>query len=88
MSSRGDRDRGKRRFLRTALVLAAAPFVPTWAPVPRRGSAEPTEHRLVARAATAQIEIAFLVVNPGDWMLHCHVLEHHEGGMVAWLRVT
>lgn len=34
-----------------------------------------------------RIEIAF-VAAPGDWMFHCHVLEHLETGMMGWLKVT
>jgi len=41
---------------------------------------------LVARGETA--EIAFVAGNPGDWLLHCHMLEHAAGGMMTWLRVT
>jgi len=33
-------------------------------------------------------EIAFVADNPGDWMLHCHVTDHQEAGMMAVLRVT
>jgi FtsP/CotA-like multicopper oxidase with cupredoxin domain len=33
-------------------------------------------------------EIAFVADNPGDWMLHCHILEHQEAGMGAVCRVT
>lgn len=33
-------------------------------------------------------DIAFVADNPGDWMLHCHVLEHQEGGMMALIRVA
>jgi FtsP/CotA-like multicopper oxidase with cupredoxin domain len=40
---------------------------------------------LVNRGETAQI--AFVADNPGDWMLHCHMLEHSAGGMMTWLRV-
>jgi FtsP/CotA-like multicopper oxidase with cupredoxin domain len=32
--------------------------------------------------------IAFLADNPGKWMIHCHMLEHHETGMAAWFMVT
>jgi len=32
-------------------------------------------------------EIAFVADNPGDWMLHCHVLEHQTSGMMAVVRV-
>lgn len=31
-------------------------------------------------------EIAF-VAAPGNWMFHCHVLEHLETGMMGWLRI-
>jgi len=33
-------------------------------------------------------EIAFVADNPGDWMLHCHVLEHQATGMMALVRVA
>jgi FtsP/CotA-like multicopper oxidase with cupredoxin domain len=33
-------------------------------------------------------EIAFVADNPGDWMFHCHVLEHQAFGMMACLRVA
>ena len=33
-------------------------------------------------------EIAFVADNPGDWMLHCHVLEHQATGMMATVRVA
>src|SRR6266851_4673011 len=33
-------------------------------------------------------EIAFVADNPGDWMLHCHVLDHQEGGMMSIIRVA
>ncbi|MEX2649370.1 MAG: multicopper oxidase family protein [Alphaproteobacteria bacterium] len=33
-------------------------------------------------------DIAFVADNPGDWMIHCHILEHQAGGMMAVLRVT
>ncbi|OHC83891.1 MAG: copper oxidase [Rhodospirillales bacterium RIFCSPLOWO2_12_FULL_67_15] len=31
--------------------------------------------------------IAFVAAEPGDWMLHCHVLEHQETGMMGIIRV-
>lgn len=34
-----------------------------------------------------RIEIGF-VARSGNWMLHCHVLEHMETGMMGWLKVT
>lgn len=41
---------------------------------------------LMNRGDTA--EIAFLADNPGDWLLHCHMLEHAASGMMTWLRVS
>ncbi|MFN7000079.1 multicopper oxidase family protein [Elioraea tepidiphila] len=32
-------------------------------------------------------DIAFVADNPGDWMFHCHILEHQAAGMMATLRV-
>lgn len=52
----------------------------------------PTERRewldtvLLAPRETA--EIAFVADNPGDWMFHCHVLEHQAFGMMACIRIT
>ncbi len=36
----------------------------------------------------SRAEIAFVADNPGDWMFHCHVLEHQAGGMMTCLRVS
>ena len=33
------------------------------------------------------LAVKFRADNPGDWLLHCHMLEHQEGGMVTWIRV-
>ncbi|MCK0141965.1 multicopper oxidase family protein [Aliiroseovarius sp. F20344] len=32
--------------------------------------------------------IVFRAENPGDWLLHCHMLSHQAAGMKTWLRVT
>jgi FtsP/CotA-like multicopper oxidase with cupredoxin domain len=42
----------------------------------------------VLLAPQEEATVAFVADNPGDWMLHCHVLEHHEGGMMGVLRVA
>ncbi len=34
-----------------------------------------------------RLAVKFLADNPGDWLLHCHMLEHQTGGMVTWIRV-
>ena len=36
----------------------------------------------------SRAEIAFVADNPGDWMLHCHVLEHQASGMMAVVKVA
>jgi FtsP/CotA-like multicopper oxidase with cupredoxin domain len=33
-------------------------------------------------------DIAFVADNPADWMLHCHVTDHQESGMMAVIRVS
>ena len=33
-------------------------------------------------------KIAFVADNPGDWMIHCHMLEHQVAGMGTWFRVS
>ncbi len=35
-----------------------------------------------------RIEVAFKADNPGDWMFHCHIIEHAETGMKSILRVA
>jgi FtsP/CotA-like multicopper oxidase with cupredoxin domain len=40
---------------------------------------------LVSRGETA--DIAFVADNPGDWLVHCHMLAHAAAGMTTWLRV-
>jgi FtsP/CotA-like multicopper oxidase with cupredoxin domain len=34
-----------------------------------------------------RVEIGFVADNPGDWMFHCHILEHQQAGMMATIRV-
>ncbi len=41
---------------------------------------------LVARGETR--EIALVADNPGDWLLHCHMLGHAVSGMTSWFRVA
>ena len=41
---------------------------------------------LVGRRET--VEIAFVADNPGDWMFHCHILEHVAAGMGCFLKVA
>ena len=39
-------------------------------------------------APRERAEIAFVADNPGDWMFHCHILDHQEAGMMSVIRVT
>jgi FtsP/CotA-like multicopper oxidase with cupredoxin domain len=52
----------------------------------------PTRYRewqdTVLVAPRERVEIAFVADNPGDWMFHCHVLEHQAGGMMTIFRVA
>ena len=52
----------------------------------------PTRHRewldTVMLEPRERAEIAFVADNPGDWMFHCHVLEHQASGMMSCIRVT
>ena len=41
---------------------------------------------LIGRQET--VELAFVADNPGDWMFHCHILEHVATGMGCFLRVA
>ena len=34
-----------------------------------------------------KVEIAFVADNPGDWMIHCHILEHMQTGLMGVIRV-
>lgn len=34
------------------------------------------------------VDIAFVADNPGEWMFHCHILDHAAGGMMGTFAVT
>ena len=34
------------------------------------------------------MELAFVADNPGEWLFHCHALEHHAAGLGALVRIT
>lgn len=38
--------------------------------------------------ADETIEVAFVADNPGDWVFHCHVIEHQKTGLAGLIRVT
>ena len=53
---------------------------------------KPTRYRewqdTVLMAPRERVEIAFAADNPGDWMFHCHILEHQAAGMMGVIRVA
>ncbi|UWU24251.1 multicopper oxidase family protein (plasmid) [Rhizobium sp. CB3060] len=53
---------------------------------------EPVPHRqwqdTVLMAPKDVVEVAFVADNPGDWMLHCHVMDHQMSGLMTVLRVA
>jgi FtsP/CotA-like multicopper oxidase with cupredoxin domain len=56
----------------------------------RNGRPVPGEPWLdtVLLLAEDRVEVAFVADNPGDWLFHCHVLEHMQAGMLAVVRVA
>jgi FtsP/CotA-like multicopper oxidase with cupredoxin domain len=39
-------------------------------------------------APRERVEIAFRADNPGNWMFHCHLIEHQESGMMGYLKIA
>ena len=52
------------------------------------GGSETVIRDTVLMAPGETTEIAFVADNPGKWMLHCHVLEHQESGMMGVVEVS
>jgi FtsP/CotA-like multicopper oxidase with cupredoxin domain len=52
----------------------------------------PTPHRewrdTVLMSPHESADIAFVADNPGNWMIHCHILEHQASGMMGVIRVA
>lgn len=42
----------------------------------------------VVMAPGERVDIAFVADNTGEWMFHCHILDHQAFGMMASIRVT
>ena len=56
----------------------------------RNGAAVP-HHQwgdTVLVAPREAVEVAFVADNPGDWMLHCHVMDHQTAGLMTILRIA
>jgi len=56
----------------------------------RNGSAVPFQQwgDTVLLAPKDTVDCAFVADNPGDWMLHCHVMDHQVSGLMTVLRVS
>ncbi|EGO93800.1 CumA [Acidiphilium sp. PM] len=56
----------------------------------RNGVKEPYPHLrdTVILRPKDTVEIAFAADNPGNWMFHCHVIEHQANGLMTVIRVT
>lgn len=35
-----------------------------------------------------KVELGLVADNPGDWVFHCHIIEHQKSGMTTYLRVV
>ncbi len=81
-------------------VIAMTNATAWWHPIHLHGHSfrvvarggQPTAHRewrdTVLMAPRERVEIALVADNPGDWMFHCHILEHQAAGMMGVIRVT
>jgi FtsP/CotA-like multicopper oxidase with cupredoxin domain len=82
------------------IVLAMSNETAWWHPIHLHGHSfrllsrnrRPTRHRewldTVLMAPRDTVEVAFVADNPGDWMFHCHILEHQAAGMMGVVRVA
>ncbi|NMG75728.1 multicopper oxidase family protein [Aromatoleum diolicum] len=44
-------------------------------------------HDTVIMGPRQSVDVAFVADNAGDWMYHCHILDHAAGGMMGTIRV-
>lgn len=53
---------------------------------------KPTRYRewrdTVLMAPRERVDIAFVADNPGDWLFHCHILQHMDGGLMGVFRIA
>jgi multicopper oxidase/cytochrome c biogenesis DsbD-like protein len=47
-----------------------------------------TWHDTLLKEPNETAYIALVTDNPGDWMLHCHVTDHQESGIMAVIRIS
>jgi len=55
----------------------------------RNGEAvdEPYFRDTVLLRARDVVDVGLVPLDPGEWMMHCHILEHAESGMMTVLSV-
>lgn len=51
------------------------------------GSVSPVWHDTVLIGPTESRTVALVADNPGKWLIHCHMIEHHAAGMATWFSV-
>ena len=52
------------------------------------GKARPVRRDSYLMAAGERADLVFVTNNPGMWLFHCHMMEHHAAGMGAVISVT
>ena len=79
---------GARRRIEVTVAVAAMHLHGYhFRPVDSGGAAGPLRDT-VLMDPDETLRIAFGANNPGDWLLHCHMLEHSVAGMLTWSRVA
>jgi len=56
----------------------------------RNGTAVPYQQwaDTVLLAPRDTVDCAFVADNPGNWMLHCHVMDHQMSGLMTVIRIA
>jgi FtsP/CotA-like multicopper oxidase with cupredoxin domain len=104
MSMTGDGEPGMRPVLTVqrgrTVVLALRNDTAWWHPMHLHGhsflmltrSGQPVPYRqwrdTVLMSPQETVEVAFVADNPGDWMFHCHVIDHQMTGLMTVIRVA
>ena len=64
---------------------------PAWHDIPaaavRQAQIAPLLTDTALLQADETMDIALVADNPGDWVFHCHVIEHQKTGLTAYVRV-
>jgi FtsP/CotA-like multicopper oxidase with cupredoxin domain len=54
----------------------------------RSGKFEPSRPQTNCRRLVASVHVEIPFSEIGDFVYHCHILEHEDGGMMAHIRVV